>query len=220
MIAQQCSGIMDTSQQSHSRADDIALARLLAEGNTAAVETFCAAYTPHVRLYIMARLSDFSTDEHDDLTQVIVIAALKGIRNYRGNSSLLTWILSITHNKVADALRSHIRRRQREIPFSEVAPDGDASDWSLPDTNPQHEPEAAAILSAMRGRVRATITQLKPELQEVLILRYVEELAVADIAVVLGLNKRKVEFRLTEARAEFRKRLTADRESIGLVTQS
>ena len=194
---------MNTQDQHNSYGEDINLSRQIAEGDSAAVELFCSTYTQRVRLYVMARMSDCPSEEHDDLTQIIMIAALKGVRSYRGNSSLLTWVLSITHHKVADAIKARIKRRQREVVFSEVMVDEDA-EWDLPDSDSSHEPEATALLNQLRGRVRSIVTTLKPEHQEVLLLRYVEELAVADIALVLGLNKRKVEYRLTEARAAFR----------------
>jgi RNA polymerase sigma-70 factor (ECF subfamily) len=202
---------MNTLEQPGSYAEDIRISRLLAEGNSAAVELFCTTYTSRVRLYVMARMSDCDSAEHDDLTQIIIIAALKSIHTYRGKSSLLTWLLSITHNKVADAIKARIKRQKREVNFSSIMPEED-SDWDIPDSDTRHEPETAALLNALRGQVRFTIATLRPELQEVLILRYVEELAVADIAVVLGLNKRKVEYRLTEARAAFRRGIGTDHE--------
>jgi RNA polymerase sigma-70 factor, ECF subfamily len=208
---------MNTQEQPSSYSEDTQLSRLLAEGNSAAVELFCSTYTPRVRLYVMSRMSDCHSDEHDDLTQIIIIAALKGIRSYRGKSSLLTWVLSITHHKVSDAIKARIKRRQREVVFSDVMPD-ENTEWDIPDSDLSHEPEAAALLNQLRGRVRSTVTTLKPEHQEVLILRYVEELAVADIALVLGLNKRKVEYWLTEARAAFRRGIGTDSDFGELAT--
>jgi RNA polymerase sigma-70 factor (ECF subfamily) len=187
-------------------ATDAEMATGLAHGHTAAVEAFCAMYTGRVRLYISARLPDASRAEHDDLTQIVVIAALKGIKNYRGNSSLLTWVLSIARNKVADALKVRVKRRLREVSFSDIVDDED-DEVDLPDLSPLNEPETAAVLSDLRGQIRQAIHILKPEFQEVLILRYVEDLQVAEVAHILGLNKRKAEYRLTEARAAFRSAL-------------
>lgn len=196
----------DTSATPYAYANDKALAGQLARGDSAAVEEFCESYTHRVRLYVSARLSDASSTEHDDLTQIIMFAAIKSIKNYRGNSSLLTWMLSIAHNKVADDLKSRMKRRHHEVSISDVV-DSAGNELDIPDTSPQNEPETVAILNDLRGHVREALATMKTEFQEVLVLHYIEDLPVAEIAHILGLNKRKVEYRLTEARAAFRRSL-------------
>jgi RNA polymerase sigma-70 factor (ECF subfamily) len=185
-------------------AADMDLAYRLTRGNAAAVDEFCANYTARVHLYVTARLADASSAEHDDLTQVIIIAALKSIKHYRARSSLMTWVLSIAHNKVADALKVHIRRRAHEVSLSEMS-DTEDGDWDIPDLVPENEPETAAALNDLKGQIRKALHMLKPEHQEVLILRYIQDLQVAEVAQILGLNKRKAEYRLTEARTAFRR---------------
>src|SRR5690349_14859983 len=95
--AQDSTDNSDTPSMSGPYAADMELAYRLTRGNTAAVNEFCANYTARVRLYVSARLADASSSEHDDLTQVILIAALKSIKHYRARSSLMTWVLSIAH---------------------------------------------------------------------------------------------------------------------------
>ncbi|MCL5996556.1 MAG: RNA polymerase sigma factor [Chloroflexi bacterium] len=196
----------DPSGVSGAHAADIALAQQLIQGEPAAVEAFCKDYTDRVRLYVSARLADGSSAEHDDLTQIIIIAAIKNVKNYRGNSSLLTWLLGIARNKVADAFEDHVKRRQVEISMSDMV-DSDGNELDLPDHLPENEPETVALLNDLRGHIRVALNTLRAEYQEVLLLRYVEDLSVAEVAEVLGLSKRKVEYRLTEARAAFRQAL-------------
>jgi RNA polymerase sigma-70 factor, ECF subfamily len=196
----------DTSAVSSARANDQALAGRLAHSEAAAVDQFCADYTGRVRLYVSARLSDASPTEHDDLTQIVIIAAIKSIKHYRGSSSLLTWVMSIAHNKVADDLKVRMRRKRHEVSISDVI-DAAGNEMDIPDTAPENEPEAVTLLNDLRGHVRKALGTLKPEHQEVLVLHYTQELPVAEIATILGLNKRKVEYRLTEARAAFRRAL-------------
>jgi RNA polymerase sigma-70 factor (ECF subfamily) len=135
-----------------------------------------------------------------------MIAAIKGIKNYRGNSSLLTWVLSIARNKAADALKDRLKRQRVEISMSEMA-DSAGNEWDIPDLVTENEPEAVALLNDLRGHIRTALKMLKGEYQEVLLLHYVQELPVAEVAQILGLNKRKVEYRLTEARAAFKRAL-------------
>src|SRR4029453_4715427 len=123
--------------------------------------------------YISARLADGSDAEHDDLCQVIMIAAIKGIQNYRGNSSLLTWVLSIARNKASDALKDRLKRQRVEISMSEMV-DSAGNEWDIPDVVTENEPEAVALLNDLRGHIRTALKMLKGEYQEVLLLHYVQ----------------------------------------------
>ena len=51
------------------------------------------------------------------------------------------------------------------------------------------------------------LQQLRPEYREVLILKYVEEIAISEIARILRLGEHAVEWRLARARKAIRKSL-------------
>ena len=204
--AQDSNDTPDIPKISGPYAADQGLAYRLLRGNPAAIDEFCATFTPRVHLYVTARLADASSAEHDDLTQTIIIAALKSVKHYRAKSSLMTWVLSIAHNKVADALKAYVRRRTYEVSLSVVGETED-DNWDIPDLVPENEPETAAALNDLKRQIRKAISLLKPEHQEVLVLRYVQDLSVAEVAEILGLNKRKAEYRLTEARTAFKRAL-------------
>lgn len=52
----------------------------------------------------------------EDVVQEALLAAERGVKNFRGGSSLKTWVYSILKRKIIDALRS----RRRETPISQI----------------------------------------------------------------------------------------------------
>jgi len=55
--------------------------------------------------------------------------------------------------------------------------------------------------------VRAAIARLPPTYREVVVLRYLEELGIDEVATVLGLRRNTVEVRLSRARQQLEKTL-------------
>jgi RNA polymerase sigma-70 factor, ECF subfamily len=199
----------DANTQSDPYADDVRLARRMQSGEELAIEDFCERFTARVHALVSARLPDIRPQDQDDLTQTILIAAIRSIKSFRGASSLLTWVLSIARNHAADAVRNHTKRRSHEIVLSQIVDEQD-NELELPDTTEANEPETAAILSESRRHVRSVLGKLRSDHQEILLLRYVEDLSVAEVAQILGLNKRNAEYRLTEARAAFKRLLVKE----------
>jgi RNA polymerase sigma-70 factor (ECF subfamily) len=75
------------------------------------MEAFIAMSQPQVR-WLCASLVDEQSAE--DLTQETFIRALRAIRQFRGESTARTWLLSIARNICMDELRARSRRRKRE----------------------------------------------------------------------------------------------------------
>jgi RNA polymerase sigma-70 factor, ECF subfamily len=60
------------------------------------------------------RLGD--AESADDLTQEVYARAIRSLPAFRGDSSARTWLLTITRNVCADAIRSRRRRAARRTP--------------------------------------------------------------------------------------------------------
>lgn len=52
----------------------------------------------------------------EDVVQETLLAAERGVKNFKGRSSIKTWLYSILKRKIIDALRS----RRRETPISQI----------------------------------------------------------------------------------------------------
>lgn len=75
--------------------DDVALARLV-HATQAVVHRFCVNLS--------------SSHEGDDLTQEVFIRAARNLVQFRGEASVVSWLLSIARNVCADQVRRNQRR--------------------------------------------------------------------------------------------------------------
>ena len=135
-----------------------------AQGWTAIFERFY----PDVHAYALARLGDLTSAE--DVAQEVFVAAvtsIQGLRDVR-EPAVQAWFLHICRHKVID----HIRRSNRHPGAAarfERAPDPDPS--AIAETNLESE------------RVRAAMTQLTDEQQDILVRRFVLDQSLENVAV-------------------------------------
>jgi RNA polymerase sigma-70 factor (ECF subfamily) len=146
---------------------DETLAKMARAGDRRAFEILCDRYLPAVYNRLRAMLPP---DAVEDVTQEVFLAAMKGVRRYRGKSSFRTWIAGITRHKVADYYRARSRQ-------PETAPlDDETND---PATRTTWEEKVL---------VRIALQCLPAHYQEVLLLRFAEGLPFAQVASALDIS--------------------------------
>ena len=164
---------------------EAALVARLKRGDEDAAHEFFDAYAARIRRFIAHSLGA-SAAEADDVLQETFIALAEALPFFRGDSSLFTFACAIAHRKVQSFQRTVARRARL---MREAMP-------------PAPEPKLEA------GTDRAfndALAKLRPEHREVLVLKYVEEVSVAEIARVMRLSEHAVESRLARARKALRK---------------
>jgi RNA polymerase sigma factor (sigma-70 family) len=173
---------LDTPQTSET---DL-VARLKA-GDEDAAHEFFDRYAARIRRFIANSLGA-AADEADDILQETFIALADALPFFRGDSSLFTFACAIAHRKVLSLIRTNARRARlmRGAPMAEHA--------GLRDTGADREFNRA-------------LAELRPEYREVLLLKYVEEIGVSEIALILRISEHAVESRLARARKSLRKAL-------------
>ncbi len=151
---------------------DGSVQRRLAAGDREAFEQLVRAHQDYVAR-LAFRLLGWSGDA-EDVVQDVFLAALRNVKSFRGQASPLTWLTAITVNQcrtrrrrqwVMDRLRWLWRRR----------PGG-------PDPPPADGPLAEAERSE---RVRRAVRRLPGRLREVVVLRYLQDQSVAEVARVI-----------------------------------
>ena len=173
---------LDTPQTSET---DL-VARLKA-GDEDAAHEFFDRYAARIRRFIANSLGA-AADEADDILQETFIALADALPFFRGDSSLFTFACAIAHRKVLSLIRTNARRARlmRGASIAEHA--------GLRDTGADREFNRA-------------LAELRPEYREVLLLKYVEEIGVSEIALILRISEHAVESRLARARKALRKAL-------------
>ena len=159
----------------------------LKAGDEDAAHEFFDRYAARIRRFIASSLSASAADA-DDVLQETFIALAEALPFFRGDSSLFTFACAIAHRKVLSLVRTNARRAR----LMRSAPIADQS--TSTDPGPDQEFNRA-------------LAELKPEHREVLLLKYVEEIGVTEIARILRLGEHAVESRLARARKALRRSL-------------
>ena len=130
---------------------------------------------------------------------VLVMEPGKNLRRFDGRSSVLTWLTRIAINRC----RTHQRKQWLRKKFLL---------WNTGREGNLEKREGAAdgagnqlIADETIHQVHAAIGQLPQPAREVIVLRYLEELSIDEIARTLNLPRGTVDVRLTRARQQLEK---------------
>jgi RNA polymerase sigma-70 factor, ECF subfamily len=153
-------------------------------------------YLKEIFRYVSRRVP---RQEAEDVTMQVLAAALEALPRFRGDCPPYVWILGIAHRKVVDALR---RRARREMLASELADPATGAD-PIAETlaSAVEGPEAAVQRAEARRVIRQLVDRLSSDQREALLLQYVEGLAVAEIARIMGRSPAAIDSLLQRARA-------------------
>lgn len=178
-------------------ARDLRLAQALAAGDQRAARRLCEEYLPRLLAYVTRR-SGLDADAAAEAAQETLVAALRTIQHFRGESSLDTWLCAIARRKVADWYRV---ASQRPLSLDALTAEGLAlmDERALPDEVAERDEMAASVHLAVWG--------LPPDQREAVLLKYLDDRPVADIAAELNRSEKAVESLLSRGRATLRKRL-------------
>jgi len=183
------------SEQSDERL--VAAARA---GDTRALEALLARHQAEVYRFGMKMCRD--PEDAKDVLQETLLAASRGVQDFRGASSLSTWLYTIA--------RSHClkkRRRSKSAPEVERSLETDASADVARLVAPGEAPDEALANQEVERALASAIADLEPMYREVLLLRDVEGLTAAQVAEVVGVSVQAVKSRLHRARLVLRERV-------------
>jgi RNA polymerase sigma-70 factor (ECF subfamily) len=176
------------------RTVDAELLRLVRQGSKAALGTLYRRYLPSVWRYVYTQVGG---DEHiaEDVVSETFLSALHGLRTLEEDGRpLYPWLIGVARHKLGD------HRRKARLPSGCLA----SADQNLADGSGTEDPPAHLELAESRGQVTQVMAQLVDEERLVLEWKYVDEMAVKEIAVRLGRTEKAVESLLYRARKSFR----------------
>ncbi len=189
-------------QRGSSRDEDLALAKLVARNDPNAVSKLFDTYNDNVSRYVSTVAPRITDADRQDIVQDTFIAVLQSVKDYRGDSSLSTWILRIAYFKAIDVLRKHKSLDKSEAPLLDMVTEEEISF-----VDPSGSAEDLAIVHEEVNRIHAALQRLPEEQRQVLVLRYVMGMRVEDVADTMKLSRRMVELHITRGRAALRKLL-------------
>jgi RNA polymerase sigma-70 factor (ECF subfamily) len=173
-------------------------ADLLAQAKAGCSAAFDRIVTIHQEKIarLVHRLLGWPSDV-DDVVQDVFVDALKNLRRFDGRSSILTWLTRIAINRS----RSHQRKQWLRIGFLRKL-----KNLPLPPGEGRGEGPADPLATAETAKqVHLAIQPLNQRDREIIVLRYLEELPVEEIAKMLSLTRGAIDVRLTRARQRLEK---------------
>lgn len=160
-----------------------------------------ATHRPQIFRFLLASTRD--VDLAETLTQDCFLKAHRHWTSFRGDSSVLTWLMRIAINLEKDHWRNRRLQFWRHTRNNAVDSD-EASEW-LP--SGESSPEQQLLAREQVTRMWEAVQGLSQRQKTVFLLRFVEEMEIADIAASTGLSDGTVKAHLSRALARVRREL-------------
>ena len=157
---------------------DSLLIQRASQGEQAALETIYDRLYPSVFRYIYFRVADQETAE--DLAAEVFVRMVQRMGAYeQGEHPILAWLYTIARNLLTDHYR--LQGQALHLPLEE---DLIAGEINLP--------AQAAESHQDRDCLAKALEYLTEEQRQVIILKFVEDREIAEVAAVLGRNERAI----------------------------
>jgi RNA polymerase sigma-70 factor (ECF subfamily) len=168
----------------------------LLAGDQGAFNEFYQRYVP--RLFQFISYSANSTkDDAEDILQETLLASVRALPRFKGDSGLYTWLCAIARHKVSDHIQ-HLRKVRSQVDSDVDVLDNLHEVILSPEQTVIHR---EAVLQALRS--------LPAEYRLVLVGKYHEGFSVRDLSQIMGRSEKAVESLLTRAREAFRAQLSS-----------
>jgi RNA polymerase sigma-70 factor (ECF subfamily) len=173
------------------------------KGKDPAFRLFFDRYFPRVYRFCLRRLEEYSAEE---VTQTVLVNAIRKIDQYRGEASLFTWLCQIARNEIS----SHYRRQEKHnrLILIEDSDEARAELESL-SADPALTPEGLADRYQGQAVVQLILDHLPGDYGQILEWKYMHGFSVEQIAGELATTPVAVQSMLARARNAFRKQYEA-----------
>jgi RNA polymerase sigma-70 factor (ECF subfamily) len=186
--------------------EDAGLVRRFIDGDESAFIEIMNRHKTRIFSAAMALLRNHSDAE--EITQDTFIRAHRGLANFRGDSSVATWLHRIAVNLARNRYWYFFRRRRQSTLSLDVAL-GESGECTFSDliSTPDCDPSQESSRNEFVEAVEACMQKLEPSHRSILAMRSVLDQSYEEIASVLGINVGTVKSRIARARERLRSRL-------------
>jgi RNA polymerase sigma-70 factor (ECF subfamily) len=168
------------------------LAIAVQRGDSGAFRELYDAFRERIWTLVVYSIGD--SLQAQDVLQTVFFKAFRGLRSFRFQSSLFTWIYRIARNECRNYQR---RRNAPHVPLEAIIGSSDEIDPRL--ISDGNEARKAILQNA--------VMQLPLKMREVVVLKYLEGLSYKEMSRVLGCAPGTVASRLNRALAELEEQL-------------
>ena len=177
--------------QAQPSATEADLLTKVAAGNAVAVRALLDGYGPAVYGFLYARVGGHAAVA-EDLLQETLIEAVRSASTFRGESSLKTWLCAIARRRLGRHYEAERRAAVARAGLA-IVPDSSSGDRSSD--------------FERRDQITRALGALSPLHRQVLVLKYLDDRSVEEIAKELGRSRVQVQSLLQRARVGLREQL-------------
>jgi RNA polymerase sigma-70 factor (ECF subfamily) len=141
-----------------------------------------------------------SDQDAEEVCQDAFLQVFHKIKQFEGRSQFKTWLYRVVYNLCIDRQRKLARQRKGDTSVAEQISD---------DEGIRSETQGTA---AVQDEVNAAIAKLREDDQEIIVMRFVTGLSIAEIAETLDLKLSAAKMRLYRAQEQFKSHYDAIKE--------
>ena len=172
-------------------------------GDRSAVERLLARHRPRLRRMVAIRMDPRLAAQLDpsDVIQEALVQASPKLTNYLNDRPMpfYPWLRQLTWERLAHLHRRHVAASKRSVTREQdcdlYLPDQSAMELAGRLVASGTSPSARLVREEARSRVQAGLAQLATRDRELLVMRYLEQLSVGEIAAILGISEGAVRTR-------------------------
>ena len=153
-----------------------------------------------LRLYVYARELLHDDASALDAVQESFVAAVRHLHSLRDDRKFASWIFGILHQRCLQ----QARRRGRESRWVDASTDATEAAETALDPHP-HDPLGDLLQREQEASFLATLAALPESQRALLLLRFIDDFSLDEIAGITGVPIGTVKSRLHHARTAFRK---------------
>jgi RNA polymerase sigma-70 factor (ECF subfamily) len=185
-----------------------------AAGESAAVDALLARHRPKLRRMAAVRMDRRLAARLDpsDLVQDVLAEAARRLPRYTRERPLpfYPWLRRLAWDRLIELQQQHVHARRRTVSREVALPDASADALARQIVETETGPAGRLLREEARRRVRAALEGLEPQDREVLVLRHLEQMSVAEIAALLAVSEGAVKMRRLRAIRRLRDALQGD----------
>lgn len=169
------------------------------------IDALARAYRPRLLRFVMSNVRD--EDLADTIVQDTLLKAYRNRAGFRGDCSLNTWLTGIAVNLIRDHARTQKFKFWKKAGSTAV----DASEMANHLRSSGSTPEASLLAREQAMQVHRAMDDLSPNQRTVFLLRFIEEMELAEIAQAMEMPVNTVKTHLHRAVKAVRARVGGHR---------
>lgn len=167
-------------------------------------ETFCA------QVHWFFRRKGESEENVRELTQMTFLSVYRGLKEFRGESKFITWLLKLAVNVLNDEIdkRKAIRRKAIVISLDEKIRQDSDNSHTITDILPDTSPDQFQVVSKKErtGKVQEAVEQLPPKMRQCLKL-HMAGLTSKEIAKAMEITEGAVKAHIFQSKDKLKEKL-------------